>query len=64
MSAWFTRARTRIVFGLTTSTTGTPARTSSPSWTSAIVLAFQTVRSTAIPLIGATTAIRSALVSA
>ena len=46
------------------STTGTPARTSSPSWISAIVLDFQIVLSTAMPPIGELIAMRSALVSA
>ena len=60
MSAWFTLARTRIVAGLTTSTTGTPARTSSPSWISAMLPPFQVVLMTAMPAIGDLISIRSA----
>ena len=58
MSAWLTRARTRMAFGLTMSTTGTPARTSSPSWTSAIWPDFQIVLRTTIPPMGAVIAMR------
>ena len=64
MSAWLTLARTRIDAGLTTSTIGMPLRTSSPSWTSAMLFDFQIERSTAMPPIGDLIAIRSALLSA
>src|SRR4030095_4244548 len=47
--------------GFTMSTTGTPARTSSPSCTSAMLLPFQIVFTTAIPPMGAWMAIRSAV---
>ena len=46
------------------STIGTPARTSSPSWTSAMLLPFQIVFTTAMPAIGAWMDMRSALPAA
>src|SRR2546430_2745231 len=64
MSAWLTRARTRIDAGFTTSTTGNPERTSSPSWTSAMLPPFQIVLRTATPAIGELISIFSALASA
>ena len=40
MSAWLTRARTRMTAGFTTSTTGWPGRTSSPSMNSTMLPPF------------------------
>ena len=65
MSAWLTRARTRITAGLTTSTTGWPGRTSSPSMNSTMLPPFfQVVLTTATPGSGGVISMRWAFHSA
>src|SRR4051812_7972557 len=65
MSAWLTRARTRITAGLTTSITGWPGRTSSPSMNSTMLPPFlNVVLMTATPGSGEVINMRSALDSA